>query len=84
MYLHDEPNEPTKEGPFSYVFRESPFALVWQFGQSAGPQLFDCTHDIESTADELLCRKNSFLQSSNAEIISVCSREIVPLMRVLT
>jgi hypothetical protein len=28
MYRHDEPNEPTKEGPLSFVFFESPFASV--------------------------------------------------------
>jgi hypothetical protein len=28
MMCQDEPNEPTKEGPLSYVFQESPFASV--------------------------------------------------------
>jgi hypothetical protein len=28
LYLHEEPNEPTKEGPLSYVLQESPFATV--------------------------------------------------------
>jgi hypothetical protein len=28
LYLHEEPNEPTKERPLSYVILESPFASV--------------------------------------------------------
>jgi hypothetical protein len=28
LYRHDEPNEPTKEGPLSSVLRESPFVSV--------------------------------------------------------
>jgi hypothetical protein len=28
LYNHDEPKEPTKEAPISYVLRESPLAAV--------------------------------------------------------
>jgi hypothetical protein len=28
MYQHDKPNEPTKEGPLSFVFFEFPFTSV--------------------------------------------------------
>jgi hypothetical protein len=28
LYRHEEPNEPTKEGPLSFVLFESPFASV--------------------------------------------------------
>jgi hypothetical protein len=28
LYLHDKPNEPTREGPLSFVLFESPFPLV--------------------------------------------------------
>jgi hypothetical protein len=28
LHLHEETNEPTKEGPLSYVLQESPFATV--------------------------------------------------------
>jgi hypothetical protein len=29
QYWHDEPNEPIKEGPLSYVLQETPFASVF-------------------------------------------------------
>jgi hypothetical protein len=28
LYSHEEPNEPTKDGPISFVLFESPFASV--------------------------------------------------------
>jgi hypothetical protein len=33
LYRHDKPKEPTKEGPFSYVFQDSPFASVSTIGR---------------------------------------------------
>jgi hypothetical protein len=33
LYRHEEPNEPTKEEPFSFVLFETPFASVVQTGK---------------------------------------------------
>ncbi len=39
MYQHDKPNEPTKEGPLSYVLFESPFASVSSVSRGPPPHL---------------------------------------------
>jgi hypothetical protein len=37
LYWHDKPNDPTMEGPLSYVLFESPFTLVLTVSRG-------CTH----------------------------------------
>jgi hypothetical protein len=48
MYLHDEPNEQTKEGPLSFVLFESPFTLVSTVSRGH-PSLVSLAHSLKYT-----------------------------------
>jgi hypothetical protein len=50
LYRHDESNEPTKEGPVSFVFFESPFTSVSTVGR--GPPLSICSTKFSCTENK--------------------------------
>jgi hypothetical protein len=56
LYRHEEPNEPTKEEPLSFVLFESPFASVSTVSKGAllGPSLSSLSAYIKIQTGKVL------------------------------